>query len=149
MSLRIVVDTNVLLDLWVFDDPGVQLLRRALDAGDFAALRSVATDAELAAVLARPQFAVSVERQRALLTAWQAHAHLVEPVFPAPWACSDPHDQPFLDLAASAGADALVTKDKALLRLAHKTRPTGLRIVNPREAMALPVLQDRPIHLNA
>ncbi len=28
---RVVVDTNVLLDLWVFDDPAVQPLRAALD----------------------------------------------------------------------------------------------------------------------
>ena len=32
--------------------------------------------------------------------------------------CRDPHDQKFLELARAAGADALVTKDRALLELA-------------------------------
>ena len=33
--------------------------------------------------------------------------------------CRDPHDRPFLELAISAGADALITGDKDLLVLAE------------------------------
>ncbi len=127
----IVLDTNVLLDLWVFDDPGVASLRAALASGACVALRSRATDAELAEVLARPQFDLSAERQRALLADWNDSARPVERVFPAPWHCADPRDQPFLDLAFTARAQCLLTKDKALLRLARKAEPAGLLILAP------------------
>ena len=127
----IVLDTNVLLDLWVFDDPGVASLRATLASGACVALRSRATDAELADVLARAQFDLSVARQRALLAGWNETARPVERVFPAPWQCADPHDQPFLDLAFTARAQWLLTKDKALLRLARKAKSTGLLILAP------------------
>lgn len=128
---RAVLDTNVLLDLWVFDDPAVGLLRAALAAGDCVALRSPATERELADVLARPQFALSEARQRALLAQWRSQAQAIERVFPAPWQCHDPHDQPFLDLAFTARAQWLLTRDKALLRLAHKAKTVGLEIAAP------------------
>lgn len=40
--------------------------------------------------------------------------------------CSDKDDQKFLELARDVGADILITKDKALLKLARKTRNSGL-----------------------
>lgn len=128
---RIVVDTNVLLDLWVFDDPAVASLRAALANDTFLALRAGTTDAELAAVLARPQFALSEARQRALLARWIERAQRIERLFPAPWRCADPCDQPFLDLAFTARAQWLLTKDKALLRLARRARSAGIAIAAP------------------
>ncbi|MGB3427088.1 MAG: PIN domain-containing protein, partial [Burkholderiaceae bacterium] len=55
---------------------------------------------------------------------------------PAPIACTDPHDQKFLDLAYTARADWLVTKDKALLKLARRARRDGLLIFIPAAACA-------------
>jgi predicted nucleic acid-binding protein len=43
--------------------------------------------------------------------------------------CRDPHDQKFLELALAAQADALVTKDQALLELARRKLP--FRIAAP------------------
>ncbi len=128
---RLVLDTNVLLDLWVFDDPRTRPLAAALDAGACVALRSDATDAEFAAVLARPRFAVPIERRQELLARWRLCALRVERVVAAALRCGDPHDQPFLDLAFSACASCLVTKDKALLRLARRARAGRLEIVDP------------------
>jgi predicted nucleic acid-binding protein len=133
---RAVLDTNVLLDLWVFDDPGVASLRAALAAGVLIAQRSPATDAELADVLARPQFGLSRNLQQALRTRWNDLAQPIERVFPAPWQCADPHDQPFLDLAFTARAQWLLTKDKALLRLARRALASGLSIVAPARCVA-------------
>jgi len=128
-----VIDTNVWLDLFVFDDPAARPLRRALDARAAVALRSDATDAELPRVLARPHFAArcSSAQAAALLAAWQALALPATAAQPAPWACRDPDDQKFLDLACSAGASALLTKDRALLALARKARLAGLQILAP------------------
>jgi predicted nucleic acid-binding protein len=46
--------------------------------------------------------------------------------------CTDRDDQKFLEIARDAGAAILVTKDKALLKLAKKTAREGLfRIMTP------------------
>ncbi|MCL4792876.1 MAG: putative toxin-antitoxin system toxin component, PIN family [Gammaproteobacteria bacterium] len=127
-----VVDTNVLLALWLFRDPVVEPLHAAFAAGLMQPVRSAATDAEFAEVLARPGlFSVEPERQTRLLEAWQAVASPVAAVHAAPWACRDPLDQKFLDLAVSAGAGWLITRDRDLLKLARKARRQGLLIVTP------------------
>ena len=113
-----VLDTNVLLALWLFRDPAVEALRAALDAGLLQAVRSAATDAEFAEVLGRPElFSVAPERQATLLNAWQAASSPVDAIQSAPWVCRDPLDQKFLDLAVSAGASWLITRDRDLLKL--------------------------------
>ncbi|MEO7386493.1 MAG: putative toxin-antitoxin system toxin component, PIN family [Gammaproteobacteria bacterium] len=127
-----VLDTNVLLALWLFREPAVEALRVAVSTGALQAIRCPATDAEFAEVLGRPElFSIAPERQVALLDAWQALASPVEAIQSAPWACRDPLDQKFLDLAISAGASWLITRDRDLLKLARKARRQGLAIVTP------------------
>ena len=50
--------------------------------------------------------------------------------------CTDRDDQKFFELAARAGAEVLVSKDKALLKLTGRTR-LAFRIVKPATAVAL------------
>lgn len=129
---RVVLDTNVLLALWIFTDPVVAPLRAALQSGELQPVRSAATDAELAEVLARPGlFAVPEDRQASLLEAWRSDATLIGSVAAAPCRCRDPLDQKFVDLALSAGACLLITRDKALLKLQRKVRGAGLVITTP------------------
>jgi predicted nucleic acid-binding protein len=45
--------------------------------------------------------------------------------------CKDPDDQKFLELAASAGAQLLISKDQAVLELAP--RVTRFRILAPKD----------------
>lgn len=122
----------MLLALWLFRDPVVEPLHAALAAGRLQAVRSAATDAEFAEVLARPElFAVEPERQLRLLDAWQSLASPLAEIRSAPWTCRDPLDQKFLDLAVAAQAGWLITRDRDLLKLARKTRRQGLLIVTP------------------
>ena len=129
---RVVLDTNVWLALWFFREPGVEGLRDALARGALIPVRSAATDFELAEVLARPNlFNVANDRQAGLLREWEAHAELVVDIAPAPCRCRDPDDQKFLDLALSAGARWLITRDRDLLKLRKKVRSAGLTIAAP------------------
>lgn len=132
-ALPVVIDTNVLLDFWVFDDPRAHPLRAAVETGQLHCVRSTETDAELADVLQRSAFAVRLSTRKiepaALLARWVGIARLVPRVFPAPWPCTDPMDQKFLDLASTARARMLVTKDKALLKAGRRARRQGLAIV--------------------
>lgn len=128
-----VLDTNVLLDWLVFGNPRLQPLVRALEA---RRLRWLATDSmrdELAHVLARGlggRWTIDDARWR---EAWLQRAELV----PAPVAplhvprCTDPDDQKFIDLAIVAQARWLVTRDRALLRLARRSRRYGLEVLTP------------------
>jgi len=137
-STTAVLDTNVLLALWLFRDPAVEALRAALAAGLLQPVRSAATDAEFAEVLGRSGlFSVAPERQTMLLDAWQATASPVEAIQSAAWVCRDPLDQKFLDLAVSVQAGWLLTRDRDLLKLARKARRQGLLIVTPEHWLQL------------
>lgn len=106
-------------------------MRFAIEGRHLIACRSSATDAELAEVLARPAlFDVDPARQRRLLADWQALATEVQVVESAPWRCRDPLDQKFVDLAVTARAEWLITRDRDLLKLARKARRVGLGIVS-------------------
>jgi putative PIN family toxin of toxin-antitoxin system len=133
---RAVIDTNVLLDFWVFDDPATRALRAALESGRINALRSDDCVDELTEVIMREKFVLATEARFAVLRDWDRLATAVGRVFPAPLACSDRDDQKFLDLAYTVRADWLVTKDKALLKLARRARRDGLLILVPAAACA-------------
>jgi putative PIN family toxin of toxin-antitoxin system len=126
--LKRVLDTNVWLDLLVFEDSRVARLAEL----DGPVLATEPMLQEFAIVLARPVFALD-EAQRATLLARQRS--LVTVCAPSPdcrLACTDRNDQMFIDLAVAHRADWLVTRDKALLRLArHANRRFGLRIGTP------------------
>lgn len=133
---QVVLDTNVLLDCWVFADPAALPLWQALRAGRMLAWRCAATDGELGDVLARPQFNLRPTRQSELLAEWKSLARELQRVLPAPWPCSDPHDLKFLDLAHSARASALITKDRALLKTGRRALRDGLMVLTPQQWQA-------------
>ena len=132
-----VIDTNVLLDFWVFEDPGAAPLRAAVEAHRVHVLRSDACVDEFSDVLDRPALRVAATERCEILRHWHALATPVSRIFSAPLACTDPHDQKFLDLAHTVRADWLVTKDKALLKLARRAHRAGLRILPPMATMPL------------
>ncbi len=111
------LDTNVWLDLLVFDDPAARTLREA--AHDIVIDAPCA--AELERVLGYPlgKWTLAPEGRVACLAACLRMSRSID-ARGAPAGlprCQDPDDQKFLELAAAAGADALITKDEALLRL--------------------------------
>lgn len=118
----LVLDTNVVLDLLHFDDPVTRPLLAALAAGRVRCVASHATLDELERVLAYPEFAIDVAGQAALLDAYRRLCGTPDrqDVGAALPRCSDPDDQKFLELAAASGAAALVTKDRALLKLGRR-----------------------------
>ncbi|MBI4987864.1 MAG: putative toxin-antitoxin system toxin component, PIN family [Rhodocyclales bacterium] len=139
--LRLVLDTNVVLDLLHFDDPAVAAIRRALQAGKAICCGNAACRDELAHVLSYPQFKIPEHEARRILDEYTALAQPCdaatgETLPPLPQ-CRDPDDQKFLELARAAKADLLVTKDKALLALAKKAGRLGFRIATPAGAAEL------------
>lgn len=128
----VVLDTNVLLDWLVFDDPAVRSLARAIESGGVRCPVTSEMLEELRRVLAYPPLAARVADAAALLDRWQRHAQAWHDAVPAaPWRCTDRDDQKFIDLAVAAGARWLLTKDRAVLRLARRAARLGLAIGTP------------------
>lgn len=128
---RIVLDTNVCLDLFVFDDPRCTRLRGALLDGDVIAVTDDACRDEWLRVLRYPVLQLdealrdaATERfdntmqHRALPHAGAASLTVLP-------RCRDPDDQKFLELAAAAGARWLLSRDEHLLALARRMKRDG------------------------
>ena len=135
---RLVLDTNVALDLFVFRDPACERLRDALQRGLVQAVVDEPCRAEWLAVLEYPQFGLAEAARGQAMAAFDgAVARLPEAAMtPHPEVklprCADPDDQKFLELALAAGAQCLLSKDKALLQLARRTAREGwFRILAP------------------
>lgn len=133
---RLVLDTNVVLDLFHWADGDAEPIRTALEAGRIECLADERTLAELRRVLTYPQFGLTAEMSAERYARYAALVHQV-PAGTAPELprCQDRDDQKFLELAARANADILVSKDKALLRLRGRTR-LAFRILSPAAAAA-------------
>jgi len=118
----VVFDTNVLLDLFVFNDFRALHLKQDLIDGKIDALASPKTLAEFADVVARPLFALSAEQQEQITLQWHGLARIIpdEALTKAPWTCQDPDDQVFLDLAYSNKPCTLMSKDNEVLRFCKK-----------------------------
>ena len=146
---RIVIDTNVLLDLLFWHDASAEPLRLALEEGRLAAVFDDEALKEAAEVLGRPKFlAGDDEAVFALLEAWSRNAQRVSEEAVAASAktltvrCRDPLDQKFLVLAAAAGASWLATKDKLLFKAGKKLRRFGVEPIRPADFALL--LRERP-----
>ncbi|AOJ10759.1 PIN domain-containing protein [Burkholderia mayonis] len=193
-----VLDSNVWIDILVFDDPAARPIRDALETGAITALIDARCLVELERVLDYPQFkARSVDKAAALATVARLSERVGQPdrggsreaaattgagvarsvaaalsagasnspnpsnasdlpdatdatdvqadrtdspspadaTAPPPRPlpkCKDRDDQKFLELAYAARADWLVSKDRALLKLARRTeRDFGFRIAQP------------------
>lgn len=127
----IVLDTNIVLDLFVFDDPGVRELQRHIETG---ALRWLATQAmreELLRVLGYPKIAQRLTgagvEALTVLDAFDRLALLVEPASSAGPLCADADDQHFIDLAVAHCA-LLFSKDRAITSLRRGLQALGVRV---------------------
>lgn len=129
---RVVLDTNVALDWLVFRDAGAQQLGLALDRGDLCWLATRAMRAELAHMLAHASLARWAPDSERALASFDALAEMTAaPERPGPLRCRDPDDQMFIDLALAASAGWLLTRDKALLRLARRAAALGVEVTTP------------------
>ncbi|WP_281851928.1 putative toxin-antitoxin system toxin component, PIN family [Dyella sp. GSA-30] len=136
---RVVLDTNVCLDAFVFADPHAETLLRTLQRGAVHALIDQACRDEWLRVITYPQFALDNDRQqrateqldrclRYLPAEGRASRDIVLPL------CKDTDDQKFLELALAAQAQWLITKDKELLKLGRRTlRDAGFAILTLKE----------------
>ena len=119
----IVLDTNIVLDVFVFSDAAAIPLREALAAGALDWLATQPMRDELARVLAYPKIVTRLVFYKLnaedVLTAFDQYTHLVDVPAKCSLNCSDPDDQKFIDLAVAHQA-LLLSKDRAVLSMAKR-----------------------------
>ncbi len=130
-----VLDTNVVLDWLVFDNPDCAPLARAILERRVRWVATPAMRAELAHVLGRGHLDRWQPDLAAVWNAWDQHCENQDE-FPRVRAlqglrCSDPDDQKFIDLAVAMRAGWLLTRDRAVLRLARRLATHGVAAMPP------------------
>jgi putative PIN family toxin of toxin-antitoxin system len=135
--LPVVLDTNVVLDILVFEDPVTRPLAEALAQGALIAWAGADTLQELEWVLPMPSFKLAEPARREVLARYRSLVKVVseDAATPLPELprCRDRDDQKFLRLAARAGAAWLVSKDKRVLSLADR-HGLPFEILSPKQA---------------
>jgi putative PIN family toxin of toxin-antitoxin system len=130
MTARLVLDTNIVLDVFVFDDAAARPVLAALRDGSQQWLATAAMRSELERVLAYPQIVPRLAFYRLqpsdVMGAFDCHARLVDVPPKAPVTCSDPDDQKFIDLAVACQAQ-LLSKDQAVLSMRKRLQLWGVR----------------------
>lgn len=140
----LVLDTNVVLDWVAFEDARVQPIAAAIERGDLRVATSAACLQELRRALAYAQVKLDAPAQALAYARYAAHAAIADlpqdaavPDLPR---CEDPDDQKFLELAWHAHASHLLTRDKALLKLARRAAQLGrFSVLAPDEFDLLPL----------
>jgi predicted nucleic acid-binding protein len=130
---RCVLDTNIVLDLWVFDEPKATALRNSVETGTSGWIATAAMREELSRVLAYPQIVKRLSARAlpadTVLGHFDRWAQLQPDAPKAPYACKDADDQKFIDLAVQQTA-ALHSKDAQVLCMKKRLARCGVTL-NP------------------
>jgi uncharacterized protein len=126
-----VLDTNVALDCFVFGNAGCRPLLAALETGVLRPIATAWMRAELAHVLGRGLGERWPLDAAAVLARWDRHVRLLPDAPPCRLICTDADDQPFIDLAVAQRTPWLLTRDRALLKLARRAIQHGVAVVSP------------------
>ena len=127
----LVLDTNIVLDLLVFQDRSAASLMQALAHDDVHWLTTEAMRAELERVLAYPHIAARLHTRglcpKDVLAQYQRLSDNRIAASASTVRCSDPDDQIFIDLAVAHQA-TLLSKDHAVLRLRKRLAVSGVLV---------------------
>jgi putative PIN family toxin of toxin-antitoxin system len=119
----IVIDTNIVLDLFVFKDPLAQPLAQALANQTYKWLATAPMRDELERVLDYPNIALRLDAAQitatGVLAQFDAQVQRMDVAPRATLICRDPDDQKFIDLAL-AHQTILLSKDRAVLCMAKR-----------------------------
>ena len=127
----VVLDTNILLDLWLYQDPATPDLQTALQHRLVNWVATPPMREEFHRVLTYPHITIRRSKQNTevqwMLAQFDAYASMQAIAPRAPYVCKDPDDQKFIDLAVVHKAQ-LISKDKQVLRLTNRLARLSVRV---------------------
>ena len=130
--ISLVLDTNIVLDLFVFDDPAVRGLKAQVLRAEMRWIATQAMRDELEHVLAYAHIArrmnLAAMTPKEVLARFDRHALLVGVPSRAPVICADAGDQMFIDLAV-AHRCRLLSKDAAVLSMQKRLALLGVSVL--------------------
>ncbi len=129
----LILDTNIILDAFVFNDAACGSLKQALIDDEHRWIATLPMREELERVLAYPKIVPRLRYYQTttaqVLAQFDKFVHL-EPVAPkASITCKDPDDQKFIDLAV-AHQGILLSKDNAVLAMKKRLLGFGSQAQN-------------------
>ena len=146
LPIRLVLDTNVVIDWLAFDDPFMNPLRHGVGDARIQVLTHPPAVEELRRVLAYPQLKLDRTRQQEIFTRYQAQTTIVampdgfstrQLMLPGGFPrCRDRDDEPFLALAYHTKADVLASRDNAVFGLKSRAAKFGVTILNVQQLIA-------------
>ena len=138
---RLVLDTNIVMDMLHFANCHTQPLQTAINNGLLQCITATECLDELQRVTGYPEFGLDLAARNALMHSYRRFVSVCDArgeenyVLPR---CRDEDDQKFLILAARGQADLLITRDKLLLKLNHhRHKPPACPIVTAETACKL------------
>ncbi|WP_301101187.1 putative toxin-antitoxin system toxin component, PIN family [Propionivibrio sp.] len=139
--VRLVLDTNIVMDMLHFNNRHTQPLQTAINNGQLQCFTDGQCLSELERVTGYPEFGLDALERQALMDNYLGVVTLCnasgEENYLLP-RCRDEDDQKFLILAARCQADLLITRDKLLLKLnRHKHKPPASPILTAEDACRL------------
>jgi uncharacterized protein len=126
MKPRVVLDTNILLDLFYFKDKSVEYLYKCLKNQAIEAYTCENIWDEFTEVLMRKPFLQSTEAVNLLRNTYQDLLIWRAPSPSATIKCSDPDDQIFIDMAIELAPSLIITKDNDLLKIRKRLFTHGV-----------------------
>ena len=131
--IKVVIDTQVIMDWLVFKNPGVMPLFQAIQTKELSWIGLPAMKAELLHVLGRGIASTYNPNLAWIEQAFTQWCQLIErePLPAIRLVCKDKDDQMFIDLALAEKTSYLISKDRAVLALAKRARRVGLFIMTP------------------
>ena len=125
----IVLDTNIVLDAFLFNDPAAEPIRQALANNKLDWLATQPMRDELIRVLAYPKIAARLAFYKLtstdVLTKFDQYARLVGIAPKASVTCSDADDQKFIDLAVQHCA-LILSKDQDVISMRKRLLSHGI-----------------------
>lgn len=141
VGASVVLDTNIVLDAFVFADEAARPLLPALEEGRLQWVATAAMRDELERVLAYPQIVPRLDyyglQAADVMARFDRHAVIVEAPAKATLTCSDPDDQKFIDLAMARQA-TLLSKDRAVLSMKKRLAAWSVRTQSALDPLSTP-----------
>ena len=135
----VILDTNIVLDTFVFNDPAAIPLRQALESGALRWISTAPMREELERVLAYPKIAKRLDfyqmQAADVLAQFDTRVHTVEVAAKATIICKDPDDQKFIDLVVAHKA-LVLSKDNAVLCMKKRLLALGAQAQSAIECIA-------------
>ena len=129
--VRVVLDTNIVLDLWLYKDAATPALLEALENKSVQWLATQVMRDELERVLAYThivkRLAFSQLTAEDILAQFDTYVQLMPVAAKAMFVCKDGDDQKFIDLAAEHQTQ-LISKDKAVLTMRNRMARLGVAV---------------------